>query len=260
MFIVWGKKRTEKRLGYVAEFCPICRTIQPFSFTRIGLVSHIYYVGIGKNRLVEHAGRCERCHTSRAVNAERYANKASSVRSVDILAEATFPNIRETYAERLKLEGQLASAPGSLRPEVRPALLLEPFRYLARNVEEICGGDTKFDRQSGFGCVGTIVAVAALFFLGQVIYEGKESPDWLLWGLLGLLGAGSVYTLVQLGLGPRRQLRRQVWPALARALKPLDPTEQELGNCLKQMTEMDLRIGKKITAAQLRAAIQQSKE
>ena len=153
----------------------------------------------------------------------------------------------------------MTAAPASLRPEERATLLLEPFQYLARDVEEVRGGETKVDKRSGLGCLGTIGAVAALFFLGRVIYEGQPFPDWLYWGLLGLLGAGSVYTLAQLGLGPRRHLRQQVWPALARALKPLDPTQQELGDCLHKMAGMKLQIGKRIKAASLRAAIQQFK-
>lgn len=31
MFIIWGTKRVNTRLGYVADFCPICRDLQTLS-------------------------------------------------------------------------------------------------------------------------------------------------------------------------------------------------------------------------------------
>src|SRR5258706_9118781 len=44
MFIIWGKKRVTKSLGYVADFCPLCRDVRTFELVRVGLAGHIYYL------------------------------------------------------------------------------------------------------------------------------------------------------------------------------------------------------------------------
>jgi len=35
MFIVWGKKRVERKQGMVADFCPICREVRAFTLIRL---------------------------------------------------------------------------------------------------------------------------------------------------------------------------------------------------------------------------------
>jgi hypothetical protein len=41
--IIWGTKRTLNKLGYVADFCPLCRQSRAFSVSRVGKVGHFYY-------------------------------------------------------------------------------------------------------------------------------------------------------------------------------------------------------------------------
>ncbi len=36
MFIVWGKKRVERTIGFVTDFCPTCRDIRGFQLNRVG--------------------------------------------------------------------------------------------------------------------------------------------------------------------------------------------------------------------------------
>ena len=42
MFIVWGTKRTERKQGLVADFCPICREVRAFQLIRVGLASLVH--------------------------------------------------------------------------------------------------------------------------------------------------------------------------------------------------------------------------
>jgi len=58
MSIIWGRKQVEKRLGYVADFCPICRDINPFLVSSVGVAEHIYYLPIGKGELISHIAEC----------------------------------------------------------------------------------------------------------------------------------------------------------------------------------------------------------
>jgi len=41
MFIVWGKKIVYRKLGFVADFCPICRGPRAFELKRVGSASHL---------------------------------------------------------------------------------------------------------------------------------------------------------------------------------------------------------------------------
>jgi hypothetical protein len=73
MFIVWGSRRTERILGYVADFCPVCREARAFRLVRVGLASHVYYISFGAGRHVGHVIRCEECGSSFDTDATRYA-------------------------------------------------------------------------------------------------------------------------------------------------------------------------------------------
>jgi hypothetical protein len=37
MAVIWGRKKVERKLGFVAEFCPICRTPREFEVSRVGI-------------------------------------------------------------------------------------------------------------------------------------------------------------------------------------------------------------------------------
>ena len=46
MFIIWGTKIVERKLGYVADFCSICRGARPFTVFKVVQVGHLYYLYI----------------------------------------------------------------------------------------------------------------------------------------------------------------------------------------------------------------------
>lgn len=196
MFIIWGTKQKERRIGFVADFCPICRSIQPFELLRVGLARHVYYITFGSGKLVGHLGRCQSCRCAKSVNATRFTQPAKDTGFLDRLIEQTFPTIRAFYAERLALEEQILRSPSSLSEEQRATLLLEPFQYLADEVEKYCTSDTRFDKQSALGCLGTIAAVVFLFIVGCVISEGNPLPDWVAMTMLVIFVIGTIYTLV----------------------------------------------------------------
>lgn len=78
MFIFWGTHKKETKFGHVAEFCPVCRKITPFSVSGISMVSHLYGVSMGKGQMLGHTGTCAICGTMMGVNATDYN---SSVRN-----------------------------------------------------------------------------------------------------------------------------------------------------------------------------------
>src|SRR5687768_11530581 len=100
MAIVWGKKSVEKRLGYAADFCPICREINPFQVFRLAVADHIYYVSLGEGKLLGHIGECSKCKTKIPVNPMRYKTFFFAPgNDIEKLILETYPNIRSDYAE-----------------------------------------------------------------------------------------------------------------------------------------------------------------
>src|SRR5438876_12363312 len=90
MFIVWGKKRTERKQGRVADFYPICREIRAFTLIRVGLAGHIYYVSFGEGKLVGYIVRCDTCGVALGVEPTRFATSEKDSRiELEILIRNT---------------------------------------------------------------------------------------------------------------------------------------------------------------------------
>lgn len=252
-FIVWGTKRTLTKLGFIADFCPICRQIRPFSVSRVGKVGHIYYISFGEGELVGYLAECQTCHLKLSANPQLYQTVSKSL-SPDLISliQGTFPELHQYYQERFEVEEQIKRDPQKLPAPVRAALIEEPFHLLSPLVEARLSGETHFNRESGFGCLFTIVMV---FLLGMF---QSHIPDWLS-GLGWLvIGGGIVYTIAQLFLSNQKYLDREVVPLLASCLKPLSPTSDELQACLNKLAILKQRLGRRLKAQQLLRAIEQS--
>jgi hypothetical protein len=255
MFIVWGTKRVEKKQGLVADFCPICRDVRSFELRRVGLAQHVYYISFGEGKLAGHIIQCTECGVRLTTNAMRYASveKPRLTTDTETLLHKTFPNLRDVYAQRLAIEAQCRRSPATLTQEQRASLLIEPFQLLNPQVEARTR-DTRFDRQSSFGCLGTMIFGLVLLAIAVALREPFQEKVLLTAGIL--FGLGTIYTLVQLGLGPGRFVRTQIVPALARSLDPIEPTQDELQNCLQKCRTAGMKIGKKLRLPHLWTELQ----
>lgn len=243
MFIVWGTKRVERKLGMVADFCPICREVRAFQLIRVGLASHVYYVSFGEGQLAGHIIHCCECGVNLGVNPTRYAKTETDSRvSLEALIRDTFPNLREINAARLELEAKVKRTRSSLSADEYRRLLMEPFALLNPQVEQRFAKSTEMDKQSGIGCLGTLLIGAALFF-GSLKFSGPVQDKILLAALI-FVAIGTIYTFVQMHLGPRRFFRAKILPMLVKSLKPLQPTREELADCMERCKTLGLRIGK----------------
>ena len=130
-----------------------------------------------------------------------------------------------------------------------------PFKLLAAGVEERFADDTRFDKKSGLGCLGTLGAMLFLFIAGRLVFDARPFPAWLNKTML-VLFIGEHYTLYQMFIGPRRFLNTTVIPGLTRALKPLAPNREELKDCLEKMAGLGFRIGKKVKLTKLWSSIE----
>lgn len=240
--IVHGTKRVERRIGYVADFCPVCRCPQAMRLLRIGLASHIYFISIGGGKLVAHLAECLSCGVQTVTDPLRYASvEKRPAADLERLIESTFPNLRTAYAERLALEEDIRKNPHALPADVRMEFVVEPFRLLNPMAEQRFQNSTQMDKQSGIGCLATILIPVLLVWAAHLI--GKGDSDMALYVALGAGGVIFLYTMVQLHLAPGRYVRGKMIPILAKALRPLEPSKEELADCLSRCKTAGMKVG-----------------
>lgn len=240
--VVWGKKVVRSGLGFVADFCPICRDVRVCRVSRVGVAEHLYFIALDAGQLSHFALECLTCGAPQSADPSRYsflAPSASATDDVAGLAAATFPNLRVVHGARLDLEARLRAGE-PVPKEARRALLTEPFGLLESVVRQ--RDKTSFDVFSGTGCLTTIFLpiVVGIAACNRTTSAGSIA--------LGLFVFGTLFTLVQIALGHRRFVRRAVLPALVQALRPLRPTSNELEACLGTCRARNWEIGKGLSS------------
>ncbi len=249
MFIIHGTTRKVRNLGCVADFCPICRSIQAFDLKRLGLASHIYFISLGEGKLTGHIIQCRRCGVQLKAEPETYsAREKRHARIIDVesLIHSTYPNIREVYARRLAFEERLKKSPGDIPPEMRAEYMMEPFRLLNPGVEETYKGQTNFDKQSSIGCIGTMASSIGLCALGLYLHDRANLQSTILGIMSACFVVGTIYTVVQLFLARGRYVRTKVMPKLVQSLSPFHPLSGEVSALLEKCKTGGLLIGKKL--------------
>jgi hypothetical protein len=232
MFIVWGSKLRYPKIGYAADFCPICRDFREFRVHETREVSHVYYVPLGKGKLVGFRLDCPDCGVQLFQDELAIEDTIPSPSSsIDESISVTNPTIKEEYAKRMAIEKELASGALPEDPEIRSALLFEPFEALAPEMAR-GSAETRIDLPGSLGCLGTIVAAIlagfATPFLAKTFGGGPAAEETVIFVILGVGLVGTVYTFWQLHLSARRWLEKRIIPKINRALAPLRPTTAEI--------------------------------
>ena len=249
-FIIWGKKTVYRRLGYVADFCPMCRAARPFALNRVGSASHVYYLSFGEGALVGHERSCQDCGTAFKAEPSTYTTLSRELLPLPELQRATFPGLEAAQAPRLALEDRIRHSPALLSGDERRALLREPFLFLSPRVERRFAA-THIDKETG----AAIVAFLVLLVAGPVVTR-RLPPGVGGWVLLALVLAGLALVVWQFVVAGRRFMRRQVLPVLAKALGPLQPREAELAAVLAELKQQGHKIGKRVRRGDLQEGLQ----
>lgn len=251
MFIFWGKKIVYRKLGYVADFCPICRSIQPFELKRVGSAAHVYYISVGEGALVGHERTCLECGTGLRADPDGYTSVAGKAGPLPVLLAETFPNLEHLLSERMLLEQKVRNDPAALTVDERRALIQQPFALLSAKVERRFES-THIDLHTGLA----LVAALALMVLGGAVIRARFpiADDLIL--MLAVLPGLALVTWKGIGTG-RRYMKREVIPVLATSLKPLQPTEDELRSVLADLKRLGHKIGRKLKLNDLMAQLAQ---
>lgn len=253
MIIVWGKKKEVKYLGFVADYCVICRQIQPFYVKELGMVSHVYWIAHGDAEVVGHIGTCADCRVPMGVNPQTYKEFSPDCDSgIERLIADTYPAIREALHERFEVYEKAKRYVSTSSENTRMSVILEPFQLLAPLVEE------KFGRNMALSPAATVSGILTVF-----------APIFLLsfWSAteryIGLILSG---TSIVLGIIITRHLqvqwregffRRSILPKLGHSLRELNPRIQEVECALEICDTQGLKIGTKLKAEEVLLAIQE---
>lgn len=248
--LIWGTQTVYRKLGHVADFCPVCRTQQAFLLRRIGSAGHVYFISLGQGKLIGHDITCHNCRTTLEATPTLYRDVADARPfSLAQLAQQTFPDYQTVYAERLELEQAIRFNPFSLAPQDRHRLIREPFLLLAPKLEQ----RADFFRLNWSNALALLALVLMPILLLQLA-EKLQLPEMAASCLL--LGAvGGVLIAWYHFSNSTRFVQRHLLPQLARALLPLRPSQHEITAVLRELNKQGFRIGKKLKAPALMQAL-----
>jgi hypothetical protein len=249
MFIVWGRKITRRKLGYVADFCGICRVPRAFRMTRLGSVGHVYYISSGEGKLVGHERTCTSCGAFSYADPKDYAGIAKSSGPMETLKRETYPGLDEALAPRMELEAKVKAAPHLLSEEERLGLVFSPINLISPKVEKHFA-TTHMDGGVALAIGGGV----GLCFLGATI-GNSIAPEYGPQGVVAGLVIGAGLVVWQLIAAGPRFMRKEILPLLAKSLAPVQPSEAEIDRVLLELKKARHKIGSKLKASQLIAAI-----
>ena len=125
--LVYGSTITYKRLGYAADFCPLCAAPRQFAIERVGKSHHLYWISFGEGKLLEYRRVCLHCHTQYAADPLEYRTLAKAPAPLAQLTRETFHNLAHARAAQMQRARQARDDPASLTAPMRHQMLLEPF-------------------------------------------------------------------------------------------------------------------------------------
>jgi hypothetical protein len=229
MLLIWGRRWYTRHLGFVGEFCEMCRRPQPFRLERRALTGHLWHIPLGQEHAVAHRGTCTACGTAADVDPTRYASYARKPSDARHMLAQTFPNFEQVAHARMETERLVRSDVAALAPQDRQRLIVTPFVLMSCMAEERFRA-THFD-------LGVGIAVLGLFVLPPLAQAAWSAflPYHAELGLV--LGALLALALIswQATMAKRRWVRRMVLPRLGTCLGPLRPTDAELEGVIAEL-------------------------
>lgn len=158
--IVWGRRQREKRLGFVADYCPICRKVEASSVFEKRLAFHVWFIPTERGRVIGHTQICSGCQTeSKAYPAQFTDFLPAQGESMEELIERTNPAVREKHATRLGLAEKITASNETLDPALRHRLMMEAFSMAEPHF------------RSGYGHQGKRILTVALRPLSPTVDE-----------------------------------------------------------------------------------------
>jgi len=258
MFIVWGKTIKRQRLGFVADYCAVCRDVRSFQLKRIGSASHVYYISFGEGDLVGYERVCQSCGTPFEAVPDTYSGISQVARAGSELINETFPNYFTVYRDQIESARKARDTPSLLTSAERRGLLREPFQLQAQLVQQKLAS-IQIDGRVWLA-VGAFIPITWLVGGISRFIVGTDDDNAAV--RAGLIGAalGLALLVSQLATSGRRYVLKYSLPHISSALAPLRPSEAEVDEILGELRQHNAKLGGKLNAAEVIDAIEKKRQ
>jgi hypothetical protein len=252
--VVMGTVIRRRSLGYGLHFCPICRELRQCGVKAVMKVTHIYFLPIGSGEHVVNELTCPDCGSTygQAPNRTLTTQKERALDEVTMLGSLLSDESSPLLA-RLELEERLHK----LSTAERRTLLAEPFLALSY---EYSGAGKKGWRQSVMA-LGQLILISSLFASPILWFFWREDRNNipLLISALGVSLFTAAFAALMLWIqfsSPRRITSRLFMARLARSLRPLSPTQQDIEGILKALRARGVEVADSVEMAALMAGLE----
>lgn len=245
--IVWGTKITRKYVGWVADFCPLCRDLRPFRLQRVGEAGHLWYLSLTSGSFLFNEIECTDCRTLHETDGSRYTNVSDECLDLDQLVRHTLPASRDRVQALVAREERVKAR--KLAPEERHSLIREAVAHAAGQIDRLI-------RERRYPPNARVVgwATAGLGVLGVLSID--RAPEWV-GQVLSLLFVCGLFTCFYFMVTRvSGHVRRVVEPAVARGLAPLRPTLEEIREAIAHVRTLGSGGAKKLKPQRLFDALQ----
>jgi hypothetical protein len=125
--LCWHKPR-QRRTGYVAEYCDICRQVLPFEILEHRMAAHCWFIRVENGRFLSHTQICCGCNTESECDTREFAGISRTASgSIETLITQTHPNLCEKRKDRLAEAEALAAGVRQIDERLRFRLIRESF-------------------------------------------------------------------------------------------------------------------------------------
>ena len=235
-----GERVSARNIGYVADFCPVCRKICVFQIKSIGYVSHILGITYAHGDIIAYERRCQECRQVFDAELTHYASVPNKKMQIGELIAISFPDIREKYRDRFAIEEKIKKSPDLLNAEERRAVLVHPFTILPLLVQRRLAV-THFDRNIVLAFLLVFVFMELLPPYVKELFELNDKEALNMSITLGLLVVASQFFTAK-----QRYLKRFIAPIVGRSVQTLKPSEAELVKIFKELQQADNIVANKL--------------
>lgn len=245
MYLQIGEKIIESKVGYVANFCPICRSVQSHSlYEQKNAVVLYEVIQIKDNEVYDYFAECDMCKFQSFINTNNFSKISKEHLKLRDLISETYPNIYENYSKRFVLEDTIKKDPMSLLKEERHSLIFESFKIVDPFMYKNHHSDIVVDKQAQN--YGLLIVFS---ILGGCLLSDYNTN----FAIVGFALAFIFLTLFVYQLATSKSRFRQefILPLISKALLPLKPKKSELEMVYSELARQNFFIVEKIKIEQV---------
>lgn len=253
MIIVWGTRLTRKRLGRVAEICPVCRCPAACDIARLSKVQHLYFIPIGGGTPVAQELTCTHCKILWGLKPDTFpaVDRGTNSRTIEELLESASPERVELITRRMTTIGPLSK---SIDPNARADALVEGLFAIDYHLKQTSNRESVPSAVLLLVNIALVIATAAAWF-GYLDPSSRLSVLWPIGfsvALLISLALAAWHSLVWLKRQRILQHRR-----LAISIAPFQPAPHEIEGVISIAKSRKIAFAKRLDPRDLSRMVEE---